>query len=410
MFALALSPVFAGGGSQGGSGTKQDVTIEFIQWWEEQVTPGVFRQLMDQFESENPGIKVRLNSGPYASTKEQLIAGAATKTMPDVVGLDGAWVNDFASRGVISNLTSVMKQYNYNDGELGAQIKVNNNTYMIPVVNFAYPMFINNDILGNTPMPTNRSEFLRIAKAITNPSKNTYGWALPISLETPNGIQNDVMSWLWASGKTMMKNGRPDLTNTDVKSTVQFIKDMYDAGVIAPGAFAMKEIEKIEQFRNGRIGMAIGTLAWVNMVREAAPNLKFSVIPIPPADNFTGKQGMLYASWGIGIAENSKHKEEAWKLIAFLMREDINSKLSTHSNSFPGNLKSVPDYVKTDEVFRTVFELYQKSYLVNEFTGLPVAENLMRVFDEQLQLTLEGKQSIDTMLEKVQADWDKEFK
>ena len=35
---------------------------------------------------------------------------------------------------------------------------------------------------------------------MTNADKNEFGWVLPLSLETPNGIQNDVMAWVWASG------------------------------------------------------------------------------------------------------------------------------------------------------------------------------------------------------------------
>lgn len=387
-----------------------EVTLEFIQWWEEQVSPGIFREIMDQFEVENPGIKVKLLSGPYASTKEQLIAGAVTGTMPDVVGLDGAWVNDFAKQGAISDLTAIMSANGYNDSELASQIKVNGATYMIPVVNFVYPMFVNNDILEKAniaEMPKNRTEFMATAKAITN--GNVSGWVLPLALETPNGIQNDVMSWVWSSGKSMMKDGKPDLTNDDVKSAVQFIKDMYDAGVISPGSFATKEQDKVEQFRNGHVGMMIGSLAFVNMIRESAPDLNFSLIPIPAKDDYTGKRGMPYASWGIGIAENSAHKEEAWKLVSFLMSKDINSKLSSNSNSFPGNVNSVPDFVVADKVFASAFEMYQAGYPENEFTGLPVAENLMRTFDEQMQLMLEGGQSIDEMLVKAQTEWEKEF-
>ena len=33
---------------------------------------GALRGMMDEFEAANPGIKVKLLSGPYASTKEQL--------------------------------------------------------------------------------------------------------------------------------------------------------------------------------------------------------------------------------------------------------------------------------------------------------------------------------------------------
>lgn len=81
------------------------VTLEFAQWWEPELPAGEFRALMDEFEAQNPGIKVELISGPYSTTKDQIVAGAATGTMPDVVGLDGAWVNDFVKQGALASLS-----------------------------------------------------------------------------------------------------------------------------------------------------------------------------------------------------------------------------------------------------------------------------------------------------------------
>ena len=74
---------------------------------------------------------------------------------------------------------------------------------MFPVVNFVYPMFTNDDLLadaGVSAPPTNRSEFSAAASAVNGLADDIAGWILPLSLESPNGIQNDVMSWTWASG------------------------------------------------------------------------------------------------------------------------------------------------------------------------------------------------------------------
>lgn len=397
---------------QGSKSTDEKVTLEFAQWWETELPDGKFRALMDKFEEKNPDIKVELLSGPYASTKEQVVAGAAAKTMADVVGLDGAWVHDFAKQEAIANLSTLMKESGYDESQLASQIQVDNGTYMIPVVNFVYPVFVNEELLegaGMNKAPETRSEFAEAAKAITNAQNNTYGWILPLSLESPNGIQNDVMSWVWASGKSMLKDGKPDVANSDVQEAVEYIKELYDGGTIAPGAFSMKEQDKVEEFTNGRIGMMIDSLAHINTIRESNPNLKFSLTALPAQDGYAGKRGMPYASWGIGIAENSKHKEEAFRLVEFLMSEEVNSELSTMANAFPGNVKSVPDFADSDELFEEAFEIYKAGYPANEFVGLPVAEDLMRDFDEQFQQMLEGDQSVKEMLEKVQGIWLPKF-
>jgi multiple sugar transport system substrate-binding protein len=387
-------------------------TVEFSQWWEPELPQGALRGLMDQFEAANPGIKVKLLSGPFASTKEQTIAGAAAGTMADVVGLDGAWVSDFVKQGSITNLSALMKSASYDDSQLAAQIKVNGSTYMIPVVNFIYPLFTNDDLLskaGVTAPPTNRTEFMAAAKKITAGGGDVKGWIVPLSLETPNGIQNDVMSWNWASGGSMLKDGKPDVANADVKATVEYVKSLWDAGVVAPGALTMKEQDKVEEFTNGRVGMMIGSLAWVNLIRKNNPNLKFSISALPAKDGFTGKRGIPYASWGIGISENSKNKAEAWKLVDFLMNKTNNASVSSLANGFPGNTQAVPSFVSSDNLFKAAFDIYKAGYPANEFTGLPVADELMRSFDEQLQKTLNGNQSVDDMLNAAQTAWLKKF-
>ena len=367
------------------------------------------RSSSTQFESQNPNIKVKLLSAPYASTKQQLVSGAASKTLPDVVGLDGAWVNDFAKQGAITDLSTLMADSKYDESQLASQVKVDGKTYMIPVVNFVYPLFVNKDLsskAGVKAVPTNRSEFLDAAKKVSALGGNVKGWALPLDTAVPNGIQNDVMSWLWASGGSMLTpDGKPNLTSPPVKSTVEYVKSLNDADVIAPGSLTMKEQDKVEKFTAGQVGMMIDSLAHINLIKKNSPNLDFTVAPIPAEDSYTGKRGLPYASWGIGIADSSEHKAEAFKLVEFLMSKEANAKLSTLANGFPGNNTAEPDFSKSDPLFKTAFSIYKEGYPANEFVGLPKSEELMRTFDENLQLVLTGKQSVDDALTKTQQSW-----
>ena len=119
---------------------------------------------------------------------------------------------------------------------------------------------------------------------------------------------------------------------------------MYDEGVISPGTFAKKEQDKVEEFVNGRVGMMVDSLAHINLIRERNPDLKFGITAVPAVDGYTGKRGLPYASWGIGVSENSEHKEEAFKLVSYLMSPEVNAKLVSIANAFPGNVNAKPDF------------------------------------------------------------------
>ena len=394
------------------SWAKDPVTIEFVQWWEPELPAGSFRTIMDSFEAQNPDIKVKLVSGPYSTTHDQIVAGAASGTLSDVVGLDGAWVNDLAKQGAITEMDSLMASDKYDPSQIAAIIKLDKKSYMFPVASFVYPVFVNLDLLkaaGISKAPATRSEFLAAARKLTNPGKNQYGWVLPLALQSPNGVQNDVMSWVWASGKSMLKNGKPDLTNPDVVSALKFIQQMYKEGLIAPGAFAKQEQDKVEEFVNGRVGMMIDTLAHINMIRQRNPNLNFAISALPASDGYKGKRGLPYAAWGIGISNSSKHKAEAWKLVSYLMSPEVNSKIANLAHAFPGSVKAKPDWFSSDALFSQGFQVFQTGNLANEFVGLPVAEDLMRQFDEEIQLMLDGKQTPEKAAAKAQAKWLKSF-
>ncbi len=406
--------LFAGGQSEDKKGSASDeITLEFQQWWGVELPDGALKAIVDGY-TEKTGIKIELLSNPYSDTKTQIAAGAAAGTMADVVGLDGSWVYDFGKQGSIANLTALMGADGYDDSQLSDQIRVNGNTYMIPVVNFAYPMYANMDILksaGITKMPATWSEFTAATKKVKASKEGIAGWAIPLSTESPSGIQNNFMSWLWASGGSMLNNGKPALVNNkDLTATVEFVKGLFDAEVVALGAFAMKEPDMVEEFTNGRVAFMTDSLAHLHLIKSEAPDLNFDFIPIPVKEGYTGERGMDVASWGIGIAENSEYKAEAMKFIEYMMSPEVNSKLAILANAFPGNKNANPDYSAADPLFVKAYGLYKDSYAINEFTGLPTAEQLMRSFDEQLQLYLDGDtKSAASMLKTTQDIWVKAF-
>jgi multiple sugar transport system substrate-binding protein len=328
------------------------------------------------------------------------------------VGLDGAWVNGLAKQGAITALDPLMDAAKWDRSQAADIIKVNGKSYMLPVASFVYPVFVNLDMAkaaGVDKAPANRTEFAAAAKKMTDASKNQYGWVLPLSLETPNGIQNDVMSWVWASGASMLKEGKPNVENDAVVGALNYVKSLNDAGVIAPGIFATKEQDKVEAFVNGRTGMMIGSLAFINMIHERNPKLNFGIYALPAADGYTGKRGLPYASWGIGVSEGSEHKAEAWKLVEYLMSPEVNSKLVTLANAFPGNVHAKPDLSKSDPLFTTAFQIYQQGYLANEFTGAPVAEELMRQMDIEVQKLLQGQETAQQAAAATQKQWEAEY-
>ncbi|MCU6761774.1 Maltose-binding periplasmic proteins/domains [uncultured Roseburia sp.] len=386
-----------------------DVTLKFQQWWGVELPDGALDEICKGFTDET-GIKIQLLSNPYADTKDQISNGAATKTMADVVGLDGAWVYDFAKQGAIANLTELMKADNYDTSQLGAEVQVDGATYMIPVANFPYPMFVNMDILeeaGIKEIPKTWTEFTAACKAITEKT-DAAGWIIGLNEATPSGIQNCFMSWLWASGGSMLdESGKPALTDNDgLTKTTEYVKSLFDNGYVAEGTASKKESDMVQDFINGRVAFMFDSLAHCTMIREENPDLNAQVAKVPVMDDFNGTSGMDVANWGIGIAANSEYQKEAMQFVEYLLSPEVNAQLVELANAFPGNVNAKPDYSKTDELFQQCYELYQECTPINEFTGIPTSEELMKQFNQQFQLYLSGDtKTADDMLKATQDLW-----
>ena len=399
--------------SSGSSAPASDVTLTFQQWWGVELPDGALDEICEEFTKET-GITIKTLSNPYADTKTQIAAGAAAGTMADVVGLDGSWVYDFAKQGAIANLTELMDADGYDTSQLSDQITYEGDTYMIPVVNFAYPLYYNKDILdqaGVTEIPTTWTEFLDACQKIVD-NTDAAAYCIPLNAEAPNGIQNQFSTWLWASGGSLLQDGKPALTDNDKLTKVtELFKTMYDKGYLSQGVEAMKEQDMVNEFENGRLAFMVDGISHLTTISTEAPDINFDYAKMPVMDNFSGKSGMDVANWGIGIADNCEHKTEAMQFVEYLMSPETNAKLAQLANAFPGNSNAKPDYSSSDSRFLEAYDIYNSGYAINEFTGAPTSEDLMRSFNEQLVLYLDGNtSSAEDALAAVQTSWEAAYK
>lgn len=409
MASVALSGIAGGAGV---SAQDETVNISFSQWWEPEMPPGALQGIVADCEAQNPGIKVELLSQPYASVRTTMTSGAAAGQLPDVVGLDGAWVNALYKQGALADLSALMATTGFDPANLRASVDYDGSTYMIPFVNFAYPLFTNDAILAEAGIdapPTTWTEFADAARAISA-LDGVSGTVMPLGTTDSSGAR-DIMSWVWATGGSMLKDGQPDLVGNDVVTdATDFWMSLINDGAVLPGYATMQEGDKLSNFANGRIGMMVNGLTIVSTLNQDVPDLKFTVSGQPVQDGYTGTPGMLYASWGIGVSEGSAHKEEAWKLVQCLLQPDVNATMSSLANGFPGVNGAEPQFTdETDPHVVDAWNIYQASTPVNEFVGLPSATQLQTDYVTEFQKALNGDQTTEEMLQVTQDKWMTQF-
>jgi multiple sugar transport system substrate-binding protein len=401
-------------GRAGGKESKADktVTIEFAQWWQMEMKEGSFNKVIADFEAQNPDIKVKVISNPSSEQINWIMVAAASNTLSDAVGVEPALLDAWIKQNVVGSLDDLILRDNYDVSQLASVPKVDNKTWIFPVATFIYPLYYNTELFkaaGITKPPATHSEFIAACRKLTNPGKNQYGWTFPMTLSPPFGVQNVVLSWMWANQQQAFPDGRPNIDTADMRAVLTLLNTLYQEGIITPGSLTKNEPEEMEEFANGNAAMMIGSIAHIYPLKERNPQLQYDLAPMPVADGYTGKPGSTYAAWGVGISKNAKQRDAAWKLIKYIMSPEVNAYIAANANAFPGNKSAKPDFGASDPHFAKAFEIYQKTDLWNELIGATNVMNLVTIYGQEIHGLLEKKQSLDQTVKNTQAAWLKEY-
>lgn len=388
---------------------EEKVVLEFAQWWEHELPEGAMAEVIADFEALHPNIEIKLVTNPYVSTHDAVITGAATGTMADVCGLDGAWVYDLNEMGALMNLDTFLAEEEKFSADDVTLVKVDGTTYMMPVVVFSYHVYANQTLLeqnGITELPKTMEEFKAVCEKVSDPDNNIYGWISFLSEAFPSSVCDSFMSWAWASGARMIdEEGKATFADDPaVIKALEFYKECYEKGYLNPGLFSFISADMQDTFANGYAAFMVSTCSTINSLRAANPDLEFTMTALPVMDGYDGQSGVMYAPWGLGIAANTEHPEEAWEFMSYLLSADIDTKFAGYANGFPGNTTS--SVVSEDAAFTNAYKIVQDNYLINETQGLPAAVDLYESLVVELQLAISGEQTIEESLQNAEDAWN----
>lgn len=405
---LSLAACGGGGGSEsGGSDEGGDgVTLKFQQWWGAELPEGYLDDIVAKYEEET-GVKVELLTAPWADTKTAITAGATNNTIADIISVDGAWLSEFVDMGILTDVEAAGV-----DTSLASDVwKVEDKSYVVPINNFAYPMYVNMDILkasGVSEIPTTWNELIDACKKITDAGYSAF--ALNLGTTNANGIQNVFGGTGWASGITLKDESGAYKTegNEDLKSLAELFKTLYDDGSLYPGMSTLEESEMTSNFAAGNCAFTLASAATMSQFTD----VNFEAVTVPVKDGYEGQSGICYASWAIGISEASENKEEAAKFVNYLLGGldgkdgSVSAGLAATMSAFPNSTVAEPDYSEAPEQFQSFYELYKENYVINEYIGLPNASDVMTSMTNDLVQYLEGDMDCDTMLKNWQGYLD----
>lgn len=294
----------------------------------------LFRELIETFESDNPGIKVKDETLP-ASTDEQhqfyVINLEGKSSEFDVLSMDVIWVPEFARAGWlkdISHLLPVDEREKYFPGPIQA-VSYEGRLYAIPWYIDAGLLYYRKDLLEKYSLspPETWYELIDISKYVLEHEPGMYGFIW--QGKQYEGLVCNVLEFFWGNGGDVLENGVSVIKSPENVEALYFMRDLIRSYKVSPPLVTTAIEEPARHiFGNGKaVFMRNWPYAWNIFEKEGSPvKGKVGVTTLP---SFPGKlPASALGGWQLGINRYSKNPEASEKLIKFFTSPEIQKRLA----------------------------------------------------------------------------------
>ncbi|WP_211746976.1 extracellular solute-binding protein [Paenibacillus sp. Marseille-Q4541] len=327
-FSLTLS---ACGGGNSNSSSGDQVNISFIHWNSD---AKVWNEIISHFETDNPGIKVSMQTFP----SEQYQTTAQAKLMDGSVGdvfasFPGAQFESLAKAGIYTDLTGESFVDNYKPDLIESGAK-DGKQYALPY-NLIYNIPVYNvglfEKYGLTP-PNDWEGFLALCEKLK--SEGIIPLAFPGADIGPGQFMNPMMMNNAPDEEIFAKLEAGETKLTDewwVKTLSQF-KELNDKGYFQDGALGTNTDGAIALFAQEKAAMLATGSYSMSAVLAGNPNLSLNLLaPITVPANEAKYEGIHTTTFMLGVNSKSKHPEEAKKFLAYLSSTEVASKVANET-------------------------------------------------------------------------------
>ncbi len=308
------------------------------------------RDLADEFYKES-GIKVKCDALSWGDAHSKYLTSIAGGVAPDIGTMGLTWGTEFGSLGAVVDLNQAYPEEVKAIKEsvftgLWNSIDYRGKVFGIPFDMTEYVMYYRSDIIPNPP--TTWEELTGLLVTLNKSGKGMiFDWGS--------------LSWIGYSPFLWQAGG--DFYSSDYTSVIVDSPEAIKAMAFFSDLYTKYNVPKtkipLEQgIRTGDFPIAISGNWKIDDLRLSAPEIagKWSIATLPKGP--TGNSTAFIGGRVMGIFEQSKNKEAAWKFIKFLFRPETQEKLykaaQTKQDTYLPPSKKTWDILEMDKSFKEV--------------------------------------------------------
>jgi len=377
---VALAAAAVTTGSQAKSSKVAATTVTLNGWQSSPAEEDLLAKVVKAFEKSHPNIKVSYSS--FNNYQATMLAKFSARKPPDVFYVDVADFADWVRQGILEPLDkyaakSKFKSKPFYKNLLNA-FKYKGKTYGYPKDWSSLGMEVNTRLLGNNPVPTTWAQLRTVASRLDVPNGK------PICLSADWAR---LMAFVYqAGGNGQFKNANSPAFRTAANFYVGLIKDGLAATPDKLGSGWCGEA-----FGKERAAIAFEG-NWMFPVMKDYAGVNFRTAPLPKGKT----RGNLAFTVSYSMAKDSKHKQAAWELLKYLtgpkgMKQWTSLGLALPARSDVKPVAGRGAFVRYPGFTHGWGNQVQFRHVWND-----VANN-------ELTAVIDGKQSVNEMLQKIAA-------
>lgn len=274
-FVLGLT-LLSGCGKENDGNTQADIASE-----EEKVTIRIltriagtskqtqlYNQILDEFKSEHPEVEIIDNSQSDESAFNNLIASdIASGDMANIFRIQGvANLSDYIDNGLIKDVSSYLEEdeewgSGFTEGALNYfKVPGHDGIYAIPMESGTISFYYNRELLdkaGIEKFPETWNELLDAVEKLNAIDVTPIAMGAQSTYMAGHLHDSIFYKWLGTDAAKELGNRERNWTDEDVVQTLQFVKDLIEAGAFDPNAAGLTDEMALTQFREGEAAMIL---------------------------------------------------------------------------------------------------------------------------------------------------------
>lgn len=384
--------------------TQSSVTLSFMMVAAE---ADKIQNLVQQFEAENPDIHLNVVLGPRTTNdvEDLYTASFLLGTSPyDLVFADVVWAPKFAAAGWLMDLSDRLPDTALTKLMPAEQTagKVDGKLYWVPFRSDIGMLYYRTDLLAAAGLqpPETTEDLFRVSHTLQEQGLVDWGYVwqgfqyeglVTVFVEMLQGYGG---FWIDQANQTV------GLDQPQSIAAAQFLRDTIEQGISPPGVTNYVEYDTLRLFRSGKVAFLRNwPFVWAEVNNPDSPiNGQVAIKPMVHAPGQSS--GACHGGWGFGIASTTQHPEEAWKVIEFFTREDIQKQFVIEHGYVPTRRS-----VFTSPELLQKYPHYQQLYQVaNQPVSRPPIRQYAQVADvlqRYVSLVITGQLSAESAMQKA---------